>query len=82
MTGMHVRLREEQLQALCQLASGQGVSVAELIRQAVDMFIDQSGPVDDAERRRRAIAVAGRFRSGVTDVSSEHDRYLVEAYGQ
>jgi len=82
MVGTHVRLREEQLRALRQLASDQGVSVAELIRQAVNMFIHQLGPVDDAERQRRAIAVAGRFRSGVSDVSSEHDRYLVEAYDQ
>jgi len=31
---------------------------------------------------RRAIALAGRFRSDASDVSSEHDRYLVEAYQQ
>jgi metal-responsive CopG/Arc/MetJ family transcriptional regulator len=36
--------------------------------------------VDDAERRRRAIAAAGQFRSGLSDVSSNHDRYLEEAY--
>lgn len=35
---------------------------------------------DAAERRRRAIAAAGRFRSGAPDLSAGHDRYLEEAY--
>jgi hypothetical protein len=32
------------------------------------------------DRRKRAIAAAGRFRSGVTDLSTRHDEYLEEAY--
>ena len=32
------------------------------------------------ELRRRAAAAAGRFRSGLTDLSSNHDKYLEEAY--
>ncbi len=35
---------------------------------------------DGAERRRRAIAAAGRFRSGAPDLSTEHDGYLEDAY--
>lgn len=35
---------------------------------------------DPVERRRRAIAAAGRFRSGLTDLSKEHDKYLDDAY--
>jgi hypothetical protein len=31
---------------------------------------------DIAELRRRAVAAAGRFESGVPDLSIEHDRYL------
>ena len=36
--------------------------------------------VDPAERRRRAIAAAGRFRSGLADLSENHDRYFEEIY--
>jgi len=36
---------------------------------------------DDAERRRRAIAAVGRFRSGAPDLSKDHDAYLEDAYG-
>jgi len=32
------------------------------------------------ELHRRAIAAAGRFSSGITDLSQEHDRYLEAAY--
>jgi Arc/MetJ-type ribon-helix-helix transcriptional regulator len=35
---------------------------------------------DAAERRRRAIAAAGRFRSGTHALSAEHDLHLEEAY--
>ena len=37
---------------------------------------------DPADRRRRAIAAAGRFHSGAADLSSEHDRYLDEALAE
>ena len=77
-----VQLREEQVRALKELASARGVSMAELIRQSVDALIRSSRGIDAKERRRRAIAVAGRFRSGASDVSVEHDRHLVEAFGQ
>ena len=33
---------------------------------------------DMAELRQRAIAAAGRFESGVPDLSVEHDRYLTD----
>ena len=77
-----VRLREDQVRALKKLASSRGVSMAELIRQSVDSFIRSSKGIDEKERRRRAIAAAGRFHSGTSDVSSEHDRYLVGAFQQ
>ena len=37
--------------------------------------------VDLEERRRRAIAAAGQFRSGIPDLSSKHDEHLEKAYG-
>ena len=73
-----VQLTEEQAQALKNLASARQVSVAELIRQSVDTLIRSSGAIDAEERRRRAIAAAGRFRSGASDISAKHDEYLAE----
>ncbi len=54
--------------------------MAKLIRQGVDLYLDTRRGPSDQERRQRALDVAGRFSSGLGDVSSEHDRYLADAY--
>ena len=43
---------------------------------------DFADVTDLAERRRRAIAAAGKFRSGAADLSSNHDRYLEEVFAE
>jgi len=75
-----IQLTESQIQALKQLAAERDRSVAELVRQAVDALLHSSSEIDDQERRRRAIDAAGRFHSGLQDLSTSHDRYLNEAY--
>ena len=80
MVQTQVQLTEEQARALRNLASARQVSVAALIRQSVDTLIRSSGGIDIEERRRRAIAAAGRFRSGASNVSAKHDEYLADAF--
>ena len=75
-----IQLTEEQARRLKALAAERGTSVAELIRQGVDDLLRRAGGPDMEEIRRRAIAVAGRFRSGHSDISTNHDEYLAEAY--
>ena len=75
-----VQLSEPQIQALERLAAAQNKSSAELIRQVVDDFLRSAGSISLEERKRRAIAAAGRFSSDVTDLATEHDQYLAEAY--
>lgn len=43
---------------------------------------DFADMTDLPERRRRAIAAAGKFRSGAADLSSNHDRYLEEVFAE
>ena len=38
--------------------------------------------IDLEERRRRAIAAAGRFRSDIPDLSLKHDEHLEEIYAE
>ena len=80
MVRTQVQLTEEQARALKRLAAQQGKSVADLIRKGVDLVIASSWSTATEERISRAIALAGRFRSGVRDLSAQHDRYLAEAY--
>jgi predicted DNA-binding protein len=72
-----IQLTEEQAEALKGLAARKGVSMAELIRQAVESMVDADR--SDAAWQR-ASAVVGRFHSGLTDISANHDVYLAEDY--
>ncbi len=78
MVRIQIQLTEEQSRTLKSLAAWRGVPVAELIRRSVDSYIRSSVGADDQERRRRATDAVGKFRSGQTDVSADHDRYLAE----
>jgi len=73
-----VQLTESQSQALRRQSQDQGVSLAELVRRSVDLFLRQEPAMDEV--RRRAISAVGYARSGDTDVSIRHDDYLAEAH--
>jgi Arc/MetJ-type ribon-helix-helix transcriptional regulator len=80
MVRTQVQLTEEQITELRRLAAARGTSVAEVVRDAVDALL--RGRLDPSwdERKRRALAAVGKHASGLRDVSTEHDRYLEEAY--
>lgn len=79
MVRTQVQLTEAQMRTLKRLSAQQGVSVAELIRQSVELFARSRGAGDDQTQRQRALSVVGRFHSGRRDLAAEHDRYLSEA---
>ncbi|MEK7407530.1 MAG: ribbon-helix-helix protein, CopG family [Acidobacteriota bacterium] len=80
MVRTHVQLTEDQLKALRQLSAATGQSIAEIIRQAVELYLGAQAGGSREERIERAIRFAGRFSSGARDVSADHDRYLAEAF--
>jgi hypothetical protein len=82
MVRTQIQLTEAQAKALKKLALSRHLSIAELIRQAVDNMIKTSTTVDIEERKRRALEVMGKFKSGKKDISEKHDEYLVEAFGK
>jgi hypothetical protein len=43
-------------------------------------MIKSGAVIDTEERRKRAIDAAGRFSSGLRDLSTEHDKYLEDAF--
>jgi hypothetical protein len=77
-----IQLTEEQSQELKRLAVKRRVSVAELIREAAENLLRASSTPGRGDTRARALAAAGRFRSGSKDLSTEHDRHLAEIYGE
>jgi hypothetical protein len=66
------------MRALRAIAAERGVSIAALIREAVDRQLVTGGA---RARRERLIRSIGGFRSGQGDVSRDHDRYLAEDLG-
>lgn len=74
-----VQFTEEQIEALRERAAREETSVSELVRRAVGAWVATETSWE--QRKRRALEVAGRFRSGRSDVSVHHDDHLAEAFG-
>lgn len=80
MVRTQIQLTDAQASALKRRAAERGVSMAALIRDAIDRVLADDG---DFERRKaRALAAVGahRDRDGANDVSVEHDHFLDDAY--
>jgi hypothetical protein len=76
-----VQLTDEQVESLERFAKKQDVPVAELIARAVDQFICAEN-MRDEEIRKKAMAFVGMVSDDVTDLSTNHDYYLMQAYEQ
>jgi len=72
-----IQLTDDQAKALKALAAKTGVSIAELVRRGLVPLL-RGGLADHDERARRATQAVGRFHSGKTDISVDHDRYLAD----
>jgi Arc/MetJ-type ribon-helix-helix transcriptional regulator len=80
MTGVirtQISLTEAQHAGLREIAAARGVSMSEIIRQAVDEALRTLGR---EARIDRAIENLGGFRSGHTDTAESHDSVLDRAY--
>jgi len=79
MVRTQIQLTEEQSSRLKRVAAERGVSMATVIREALEATLP-AGEVD--ERHRRALSVAGRFQSGRRDIAADHDAALAQIYGE
>ncbi|MGQ9498682.1 MAG: ribbon-helix-helix domain-containing protein [Desulfotomaculales bacterium] len=79
MVRTQVQLTEEQYEALKRLSVKEKISIAALIRRGVNEILASAEGAEREERIRRAMAAAGRFRSGSKDLSRNHDIYFAEA---
>ena len=79
MVRTQVQLTDKQAEALRRRSKRENVSVAELVRRAIDAFT-RAEPPSEQQVRDRAIRAAGRFGSGVHDTSSQHDEALADAF--
>lgn len=77
-----MHLTDRQLEALRRDSAATGRPIADLIRQGVDRYLAGRSELGRDERIERAIGVAGRFSSGRSDVSANHDKHLAEAFAR
>ncbi len=75
-----IQLTEGQARTLKRLAKQQQRSVAELIRQSIDLYLANRGVLPLDQQYERATAVVGKYRSGDADIGRNHDQYLAEVY--
>jgi hypothetical protein len=80
MVRTRVQLDEKQLQALKQRSAETGRSIADLVREGVNLYLSSQKLPSRDERVRRACAASGKFASGSKDTSARHDHYLAEAF--
>jgi Ribbon-helix-helix protein, copG family len=79
MVRTQVQLTEAQMEDLRRISAASGESIADLVRQAVDRLLATQSSAAREERIKRAMRVAGRFRSGKPDGSARHDDHLSAA---
>jgi Arc/MetJ-type ribon-helix-helix transcriptional regulator len=82
MVRAQVQLTEEQLAALRDIASREGVSVSHVVREGVDLLLRERRAPTREELVKRSLEAVGLFRSGTGDLSARHDEYFAEASEQ
>jgi hypothetical protein len=80
MVRTQVQFPEEDLKELRREAAEEGLSVSEVIRRYVAEGRRAKRKPSRQELMRRALEVAGKYRSGHHDIAERHDDYLAEAY--
>ena len=80
MVRTQIQLTEAQARALKRLAADRSVSMAEVIRQAIDQYVRSDQLRDRDDIRRRAAATAGRFSDLRDDLADRHDALAAEAF--
>ena len=82
MVRSQIQFSRDQLERIRAIARSEGVSIAEVVRRAVERYAEHRVPDGrDVALRERARAVIGRYGSGRRDTSTNHDGGLAEAYG-
>ncbi len=75
-----IQLTDAQARALKALAAAEGRSMADLIRDGVDIILRARGTVDRDAVKARSLAALGRFKSTSRDLGSRHDDHLADAF--
>ena len=76
-----IQLTQEQWKELKKIAAARHLSIAELVRQSVDQLIRSPENQRIDQYHRLSVEIVGKYKSGSSDVSANHDKYLSDSYG-
>jgi hypothetical protein len=76
MASVEIQFTEDQMHALRWLSEKDGRSIEELLRAGIDRMYKE----EYEARAQRALNAVGKFRSGFSDISENHDKYLAEDF--
>jgi Arc/MetJ-type ribon-helix-helix transcriptional regulator len=79
MVRTQIQLTDDQAKGLKKLAAEQGRSMADLVRDGVDLVLGRERQESRAARMQRASRVFGQFRSKTGDLSRRHDEHFADA---
>ncbi len=79
MVRTQIQLTEELAASVKAAAAREHVSMAEMIRRAVERLLESAPQPGVEDRYARALGAAGRFKSGRRKLSSSHDAEFAEA---
>ncbi len=82
MVRTQISFEEDQMRRLRRAASRRGVSIAAIVREAVEREIGEEDAVRRARMTRALTATDAGFRSGRSDISQRHDDHLAEIYAE
>ena len=80
MVRTQIQLTDSQASTLKALATAEGRSMADLIREGVDAILRARGTVDREAMKARSFAAVGRFKSSSGSLGSKHDDHLTDAF--
>lgn len=78
MIRLQIQLDNDQAQQLRRSAEEEGVSQAEVVRQALSAHLLRRR-LPDEKSVQRALAIVGQGASGCPGLAEEHDRYVAES---
>ena len=79
MVRTQIQFGEAEADAVKRLARERSVSMAAVIRDAVDQYVHRESGASLDERWRRSLAAVGGFHSGGTNLSATHDEFAAAA---
>ncbi len=76
-----IQLKESQAAYIKTVAAEENISMAEVIRNAIELLRESRERPSKRELMHRSLAIVGKYNATENDVSVNHDEYLAETFG-